>query len=609
MGSSESSDPAALPGSDRTRYVLLSECLQNDFFLNRECPIYLGDQSALGVLTARNERPVPERTDGRLRISPKVLAGGPLSLFLETVVARRRACTDGRSSLYVVNIRDWHEPGPSYDIERRKYGSHCEKGSWGAGYIDGLEQFLDPLGGPGDQEATSFVEGSVRICHIHSDSVFDFRPREGADPLQTGKLPCSELEDLLDILVQGRDEHVRALDAILAQSNALIRGRPVDKSDLALILDVLDKTRKGTEDRECDEFHEMLAAARGGTQSGVPRASLSNLIARLSRVVDDDPEPTAPRVHAVVIGAYSDVKILTLLGGLRARYDLPNLAVADTLSSSPTLERHISGLDFAQKVMDVEVLHGVNDLVSYLGGTPTLEDESSIVEPNGFARFQTFFKDKQNVLAYQSERLQEYLTLTEKRSLHTYRWIELSNLFLIFCGAGFLVATLFFAIWSAVDPSVSWALPAITGGLGLLQLVTVFFRQPMDDLNQNLANLMTYRMALESHSLKMALARFHLTTPHTLADLRTEEVGRAESQVQVLKQELDVIAAAEAIDFSRFASFRLEPSVGNGAPGPTGASQVAGETAPAPDSKFATTSHDAQTEVGGRRIHGTKPEA
>jgi len=34
-------------------------------------------------------------------------------------------------------------PDENYDFERRLYGTHCEAGSWGAGYIDGLEKWLD----------------------------------------------------------------------------------------------------------------------------------------------------------------------------------------------------------------------------------------------------------------------------------------------------------------------------------------------------------------------------------------------------------------------------------------------------------------------------------
>jgi hypothetical protein len=548
---SPNGDPAADPGPDQDRYVLLTECLQNDFFLNRECPIFLGDQSALAVLTARTERPVPERTDGRLQIAPKVLGRGPLTVFLDAVVGARRNGSGCRGTLHVVNIRDWHEPGPVYDLERRKYGSHCEKGTWGARYVTGLERFLDPAAGPSDQEAIPFVQGSVRVCHVHSDSVFDFRPREGGARHAAGKLPRSELEDLLDILIQGNEKHAEALDVVLGRAAALIQGQAVQDAEFSRVLRLVDPRRE-----------DGPAGFRRALEEGRGRDAVQELITGLSKLVDRDPDATPPRVYVAVVGAYSDVKILTLLGGLRARYDLPNLALADSLSASPTLERHISGLDFAHKVMDVEVIHGVNDVVTYLGGTAPIKDESSVVEPNGFARYQTFFKDKQNVLAYQTEQLQEYLALTEKRSLNTYTWIERSNLFLILCGASFLVATLVFAIWSAFDPSVSWKLPAITGGLGLLQLVTVFFRQPMQDLTRNLGNLMTYRMLLESHSLKMALARFHLTTPHTLRDLRTDEVARAVGQVDVLRHQLDVIAAADTVDFMRFANLGFD---GNGA--------------------------------------------
>lgn len=39
------------------RYVLLTECLQNDFFLTRECRLYLGDQAALSMLVGRDAEP------------------------------------------------------------------------------------------------------------------------------------------------------------------------------------------------------------------------------------------------------------------------------------------------------------------------------------------------------------------------------------------------------------------------------------------------------------------------------------------------------------------------------------------------------------------------
>lgn len=493
----ESENGAAQRGNDATRYILLTQCLQNDFFLNRECRLYLGDHAALGMLGGRNA-PLPRPGGGRLPIAGDAVEHGPLGTFLEAVIDRRRNAkqrAESRGTLHVINIRDWHEPGAAYDLERRVYGSHCERGTWGADYVQGLEWLLDPAGGAHGDPARSFVEGSVRVCHIHADSMFDFRPRVPEDGAPMGKLPATELEDVLDILIQGRDEDVAKMDGILS-SRVLL-----------------------------DEIHELADCVE---KQGPGRA----------------------RVYVVVTGVYSDINVLTLLGGLLARYDLPNLAVSDTLTASPTLERHIAGLDFAAKVMHVEVVHGINDLVRYLGGTPPLTSEADLVEPDGFGRYQTFFKDKQSVLAYQTEKLQDYLALTEKRALETYAWIKRANLFLIAWGSAFLVASLVFAIWSAIDPDVSWALAAITGGVGLIQLVTAFFTQPMQYLNRNLMNLTTYRMVLESHSLKMALSRFHLTTPHALREVRTDrEAKEARRQVEILEQELTVIEKADAVDY------------------------------------------------------------
>ena len=102
-------------------------------------------------------------------------------MFLNAVFDERRA-NKGRGTLHIINIRDWHEPGAAYDQERRVYGSHCESGTWGAEYIDGLERFLDPAdpSSDGSGEPRSYVEGELRVCHVHADSVFDFRPRADA---------------------------------------------------------------------------------------------------------------------------------------------------------------------------------------------------------------------------------------------------------------------------------------------------------------------------------------------------------------------------------------------------------------------------------------------
>lgn len=511
------SPAATTPNRGEIRYILLTQCLQNDFFRNRECRLYLGDHAALSVLIGRNAK-LPPRGGGRLPVSNGDVEQGPLGVFLRAIHDQRRRTglvvrhpAGARGTLHVINIRDWHEPGPAYDRERRTYGSHCEQGTWGAEYIGGVGDLLAPAGLGPDGRANSFVKGSLRVCHVHADSVFDFRPRtDGMDYGQgpAAKLSKTELEDVLDVLVQGRTDDVRAVD------EALARGESLDAiSDLAQEVE--------------DRFREQ------GVQDEL-------------------------QVYVAVIGVYSDIKVLTLLGGLLARYDLPNLAVSDSLTASPTLERHITGLDFAAKVMQVEVVHGVNDLVRYLGGTPPLEHEDELIPEDGFSQFQTFFKDKQSVLAYESEKLQDYLVLTERKALSTYSWIKWSNIFLIAWGSAFLIATLVFAVWAAVDPDVSWAIAAITGGVGLIQLVSAFYTQPMKDLQRNLMNLTTYRLVLESHSLKMALARFHLTTPRTLREVRTRgQASEANFQVEVLEKEIDAIERAGSSDYDALERLHL----------------------------------------------------
>ena len=85
----------------------------------------------------------------------------------------------------------------------------------------------------------------------------------------------------------------------------------------------------------------------------------------------------------------------------------------------------------------------------------------------------------------------------------------------------FLSATLVLSILSAFGV-VRWELAAVTGGLSLAQFVGAFFTQPSSDLQRNLTNLAVLKMILESHSLKTAIARFHLTTPQALRELQTE---------------------------------------------------------------------------------------
>jgi len=487
--------PAVAPRRDESRYVLITQCLQNDLFLNEGCRLKLPDTVVPQMLLGNDDFDLRAGGSGPDKRRERAVSNGPLGIFLAATVGRAMA---GDGTLHVVNIRDWHLAGPAYDAERRAYGPHCEHGTWGVGYLEGTADWLDPTG---TADVSDYAEqGGARFYHVRSDTVFDFRPRVEHIG-DTRKFRASELEDLLDVLFQGGDDDLETARALLRQGG------------FAAIHDLA---------REID------AREAPGTE--------------------------AP-VYVAVIGVYTDIKVQTLLVGLRTRYDLPDLALSDTFTASSMLERHLAALDHAVRVLHVEVIHGVNDLVRFFGFPPPLQNESDVVARISFARYRSFFQDKQNVLAFQDEKLRQYLALTERRSLDVYERIKRTNTFLIRFGCAFLVTTLLFAALNAVDPDrIDWKIVAVTGGIGLLQLVTAFISKPIRDLQQNLTNLAVFKMILESHSLKTALARFHLTTPQTLRELQTEdETKLAAAQVEVLKQQVLAIQEFDTADFEDLA--------------------------------------------------------
>jgi hypothetical protein len=492
------------------RFVLITQCLQNDFFLNTECRLRLPDQVVNAMLLGNRSGDLRRAGNGPDRRRAALIRDGSLGTFLDAVVGRRFDGKPGSGPpLHLINIRDWHARGTAYDEERRLYGSHCERGTWGARYLDGVDGFLDPA------DDSTCERGNVRIYHIRSDSLFDFKPcSDSLDGLRR-KFRASELEDVLDVLVQGTDEHLEEMRRLLA-----------DRSDLASIHGLA---------REIDAA---------------------------------EPSPGIAPAYIAVIGVYTDIKVQTLLVALKTQYDLPNLAVSDTFTASATLERHLAGLDYAAKVLRVEVVHGINDLVGFLGGTPPLDDESELVGRMSFARYASFFQDKQNVLAYQDEKLRQYLLLTERRSVEVYERIKRANTFLIIFGLTFLVATLVLSILNAVSDWVDWEAAAVTGGIGLLQIASAFVSRPVRELQQNLTNLAVFKMILESHSLKTAFARFHLTTPQTLRELASpDEAEAAGRQIGALAEQLRVMQEMDSADFEGLArlAFPIEEAAANGA--------------------------------------------
>ena len=63
-----------------TRYVLITECLQNDFFLNPECRLYLSETEVKKLLVSKesHEGEAFETKDGHRRVKERLLREGPL---------------------------------------------------------------------------------------------------------------------------------------------------------------------------------------------------------------------------------------------------------------------------------------------------------------------------------------------------------------------------------------------------------------------------------------------------------------------------------------------------------------------------------------------------
>ncbi|HEX9349848.1 MAG TPA: hypothetical protein VF877_01110, partial [Gaiellaceae bacterium] len=156
------------------RFVLLTECLQNDFFLNTQCRLRLPDTIVPQMLLGHRDFDLGAGGNKPNRSRSRAIREGPLGVFLSAVVGARLENAK-LPVLHLVNLRDWHVPGSEYDLERRAYGMHCEAGSWGAEYLEGVEAYLDPNA---TAVTADYAEaGSVRVYHLRADSVFDFKPR------------------------------------------------------------------------------------------------------------------------------------------------------------------------------------------------------------------------------------------------------------------------------------------------------------------------------------------------------------------------------------------------------------------------------------------------
>ena len=456
-------DGAAAPGGGEI-HILITQCLQNDFFLNLNCRLSLPKDAASKLLIHPMSEKTFSESKSRRKIDAGTLGKGPLGRLLEATVGQRTH-GKGQGTLHLVNIRDWHTPGEHYDRERRVYGSHCQAGTWGADYVDGLTSLLDPDGtrrplGDARTDDPDFnpkgrQHGSVVVHHVHSGTLFD---------LESFAFKPSELARVLkEIITPENREHIRV----------------------------------------------------------------------------------------AVIGVYTDIKIQVVLQSLRVAYNLENLVVSDSLTASPTLERHLGALDFANKVLGVEVMHGVGDLARFLGSDPEDEELESSASEIAFADYAQYFRDKQSIVSYEDTQQRSYRQQISKSLRQTVRLVKATNVFLIVCGAATLIATVVLAIFAAIHPGrVPIALPISLLGVSVAQLVTIFFNRPVQELTAMLSREAVFRMLLESRSLRLALARYHLTTPQALG-----AGDAAKAEAAILRDQLNVLTELDKVDFDRFAGF------------------------------------------------------
>ncbi|NUS83546.1 MAG: hypothetical protein HOY75_12555 [Streptomyces sp.] len=443
------------------QYILITQCLQNDFFLNLDCQLSL-PESAVSKLLLDSEGGEALRTEGHRRVLPEAeLRHSPLARFLDaTIGSRMRGHGDG--VLHLINVRDWHVPGEAYDLERRQYGAHCEADTWGAAYVDGLTDLLAPEPPPASRPEDDWG-GRLRVHHVRSNTLYDF------------------------------------------QDTTATR----EPSPLAVLLD------------------ELLADGRHET------------------------------THVVVIGVLTDIKIQLLLTGIRSRYDVRQLVVSDALTASRTLERHLTALDFCQRVLRTEVMTGLAELARFLGSRP--DDDRRLTRGGGgdaeFAGYSSYIQDKQGILSYEDARLRDYRIQTSERLRQAQRTVGFAAKFLLGLGTCLLLTALLLSLLGVFFPGrVGWQSPAVLGALGAGQIVTLFFTRPVRSVQDALAEETIYRMVLESRSLKVALARYHVTTANALR--RHDDFG---SQSDALERQLEVLEKIDAADFERLKGLGVTP--------------------------------------------------
>lgn len=478
--------PSGTPTKPRDNgvYILITQCLQNGFFLADDSRLCLPKESVRRMLIGNRPelqntgstymKEFEEPVDGYKRvIQHELLKSGPMYKFFELLTRNIPAHRD----LHIVNIRDWHAPSRRYDDERQRYGIHCEAGTWEAEPIEGLKDFLAPwsevkANAEAAKEQARSLQGysspdkpNLHYYDIRSDTVFDFK--------------ASEHPELVE---------------------------------------------------------ERMAKA-GGNYPTMLEAVLRNLI-------ESNP---GKRIYIGLIGAYTDIKIKLLLIGLRTRFDVDNLFVSDVLTTAPTLERHLEALDFFDKVLNIEVVHSLTDFARALNpGVEGVVPHSLTKDHVDFRDYRSYFLDKQRLLAFQDEKLLDYLEITSQRSTQVYTRIYDANVTLLRFGFLFLTLTAIMVIMMLLNFEVHSEALWVTGGLSAVGIITSFFLLPSAQMRNNINTLVRLRNYLETYSTISGLLRYHLTKvehmqPRLMDDKQREH---AEKELVLLEKQMDIIQKA-----------------------------------------------------------------
>jgi nicotinamidase-related amidase len=477
-------------------YVLITQCLQNGFFFAEENRLCLPKDVVARMLVGYDQtwqEVIEISPTNRRTIKSGFIEKGPLYQFLKAISDNQHK----PSNLHILNIRDWHAPSDDYDMERRLYGIHCEANTWEAQHLDGYQPFLAPWTLKRDAgKQLSDDELKNRLTQARSLTGFAYKNAHYYDILS---------DSVFDFRAPASQE----LTAIHAKA-----------------------------------YEENQA---GNTQDAVYTDSV---LGGVLNCLAEQTKKNNGRLYVVLIGVYSDIKIKTLLIGLRTRYNIQTLVVSDVLTGSPTNERHIEALDFFDKVLAVEIVHSLTELVHILEPSSRDELPRDIIKGQlNFAEYRTYFRDKQMVLSAQDKVLLQYSELTSKRNLQTYKTIQQANVWLIRFGWLLLILTVVFASLKFFEGLIGVQFPTevllTTLGLTVAQLLTSFFLIPMAQLRNNVTALVRLQNYLETYSSISALLRFHTTKLNSLHFPESaDEQTRAKEELTMLRERIQIIQDA-----------------------------------------------------------------